>query len=720
MKNKKLFFYIATLLLFTPLNALPANLSLLEVNRSFHLLKREITEIHLSNFLNPQNYSPEEEAVIVLTKKAALSELINLSFKDLPKEFIMSALLRSGTHFIKTSGTPLEFLEKEFLTRSVEQLTSWLLQNNLNIAGGEINLSYENLEKERVSEKFLYSVIRENRNYVSITIYSTKNISPPLSVPGPVISNSLWRMNDFKKEKLDPFSITFSGEIKETSQGAFYLKENPEIEITFYQETFSVSLPPSSFLEKLRSTANNFFGNIFSFFLSEENILKSSIAAMLNNKKDKEVSSPQTVVVLDDNEVKKTEEKKKIEDVEEETPKTEERTTAHDKKEKSIPSKIEINTALGEDLERLAGIGPTYAERIIENRPYCTLDDLLKVPGIGEVTLQKIKDQGLAYVVPLPDCLGEEKRTREEQIKILLEAKKTLESIRKVVEERRRNTEEEFDDNEEEKEILIKVEVNSDSLENLALITGIGPSLAERIIENRPYCVLDDLLKVPGIGEVTLQKIKDQGLAYVEPDESCNRNDNEGSSPSPTPPKEEDEKQEEKEEDQNSIEINSASFEELQIITGIGPSLAERIIENRPYCMLDDLLKVPGIGEVTLQKIKDQGLAYVEPDESCAEEDEENDSEEDEDEEEENDSEEDEEEKDDDENEEDEDEEENNIVVNNAEIYYHISLIKQIINSSGENNKVLDKSIVSRAELLIEKILEKYFTTSLTKPSFIN
>lgn len=63
---------------------------------------------------------------------------------------------------------------------------------------------------------------------------------------------------------------------------------------------------------------------------------------------------------------------------------------------------------------------------------------------------------------------------------------------------------------------------------------------------------------------------------------------------------------------ENSVEINTASLQQLDEITGIGPVLAQRIIDARPFSSVGDLLRVKGIGEKTLQKIKDQGLAYVE------------------------------------------------------------------------------------------------------------
>jgi len=54
--------------------------------------------------------------------------------------------------------------------------------------------------------------------------------------------------------------------------------------------------------------------------------------------------------------------------------------------------------------------------------------------------------------------------------------------------------------------------------------------------------------------------------------------------------------------------INAATAEELDLLPGIGPSLAQNIISYRlahgPYATVDDLLDVPGIGPSKLEQIR--------------------------------------------------------------------------------------------------------------------
>lgn len=57
------------------------------------------------------------------------------------------------------------------------------------------------------------------------------------------------------------------------------------------------------------------------------------------------------------------------------------------------------------------------------------------------------------------------------------------------------------------------------------------------------------------------------------------------------------------------VNINTAGVDELQTLPGIGPMLAQRIVESRDqlgeFRIPEDILRVSGIGQVTLSKILD-------------------------------------------------------------------------------------------------------------------
>lgn len=57
-----------------------------------------------------------------------------------------------------------------------------------------------------------------------------------------------------------------------------------------------------------------------------------------------------------------------------------------------------------------------------------------------------------------------------------------------------------------------------------------------------------------------------------------------------------------------SVDVNTASYEELQLLPSIGPVLAERILLYReryePFSSVDELQQIHGIGPKTVQKLK--------------------------------------------------------------------------------------------------------------------
>ena len=54
---------------------------------------------------------------------------------------------------------------------------------------------------------------------------------------------------------------------------------------------------------------------------------------------------------------------------------------------------ININTATQTELEALPGVGPVTAGKIIDGRPYQTLEELKTKKAVGNALFEKIKDK---------------------------------------------------------------------------------------------------------------------------------------------------------------------------------------------------------------------------------------------------------------------------------------------------------------------------------------
>lgn len=167
---------------------------------------------------------------------------------------------------------------------------------------------------------------------------------------------------------------------------------------------------------------------------------------------------------------------------------------AADEERRSRPlapgERINPNTAPAAELDRLPGVGPALAGRIIASRErdgaFRSVSDLRRVAGIGERTAER-----LAGLLDVSRADGARVAPADRPLhpnSVLLRSRPDAD-----------------DDG--------PLDPNLAAPEELERLTGIGPVLARRIAAHRDsvgrFEAVDDLERVPGIGPRTLARIRD-------------------------------------------------------------------------------------------------------------------------------------------------------------------------------------------------------------------
>ncbi|RLN84149.1 hypothetical protein BBJ28_00020912 [Nothophytophthora sp. Chile5] len=127
------------------------------------------------------------------------------------------------------------------------------------------------------------------------------------------------------------------------------------------------------------------------------------------------------------------------------------------------------------------------------------------------------------------------------------------------------------------------MDVNTASLRELQQLPGVGCVTARLIVEARPLAALEELLNVKGIGPTKYAAIVAQKQVFVDARPSTRNGDGVST---------------------KAIDLNAASTRQLQQLKGVGPVLAQRIADARPFHRKEDLLAVKGIGTASYLKMQ--------------------------------------------------------------------------------------------------------------------
>lgn len=478
--------------------------------------------------------SDEEVLALISLQKVVDIDVLNYLLVDTPLdavwEIVKNAVKVARPIIGEDVSGIIDVVEKETSQKATEYGINFLLQKEIRISLGTISYNYisQAKEEEEITIQYIidYQPLDLKKARVAINFYSPSPIAPPASqqpakgIIGTMsnlksVYNRLYYIPSFPRD-IRPFIIEVSGEVEEDKWGNYYwvdrqgrrFKGNepplepvkPRIKIEFPAEGVpDLGIEPVGFWER------NFLQPIKTTFEEVETIINrltgkditgiatdvgETIGDLWNSLKD--ALSHLNPFGADIGQILFSVDKSTYQSMPKEEEKEEEDTSSGSKigteTNPSIPPATETPTQTPA-LAPAPSPASNQTSALTLEELEKSLDDLAKkIAALNQEMAEFAKQKGAE--------LAQEEEEKEEEEEEEEKEKEKEETSKEICQ-------------------LDSININTASAEELDKIVGIGPALAQRIIAARPFSSLNDLLKVQGIGEKTLEKILAQGCAYA-------------------------------------------------------------------------------------------------------------------------------------------------------------------------------------------------------------
>jgi parallel beta-helix repeat protein len=206
-----------------------------------------------------------DQAVLVTIRRTVRTKVLNYALFELPKEIgtsMVKAIYKIAVFVYSPDKTRqfVEEFEKKSVEEAKEEAVEWLLEKEIRVATGNLEVRYTYCFDSKQEIVFPYIIayhpLDSKHGEVGIAIYCSERIEPPRAEgdPNSFVLNDFWFAPEWiaqGNKTLPPFIVQIRGEVEKKCEGEYKWIKNPTIEIEFPEYVPELEFKEPSWTDKI-------------------------------------------------------------------------------------------------------------------------------------------------------------------------------------------------------------------------------------------------------------------------------------------------------------------------------------------------------------------------------------------------------------------------------------------------------------------------------------